>query len=157
MLLGAALAHAPLRGARNRASCVIPIRYGSRPQSDDTTLLGVGDRAKGERAISEAAAGGGGRYEMERTIVQRSVEDEDFRQRLFDDSKGAVEQELGRRLPEGVEVRVVEETPDTIYLVLPSASALGEGGSLSDQELDAVAGGIEISTLDELTCSGAAC
>jgi len=119
---------------------------------------GVGDRAKGERAMSEAAAGGGGRYEMKRTIVQRSVEDEDFRQRLLDDPKGAVEQELGRRLPEGVEVRVVEETKDTIYLVLPSASALGgQGGSLSDQELDAVAGGIDVPTLDYLTCSGAAC
>jgi hypothetical protein len=42
--------------------------------------------------MGEAAAGGGGRYEMERTIVQRSVEDEDFRQKLLDDPKGAVEQ-----------------------------------------------------------------
>ena len=108
--------------------------------------------------MSEAAAGGGGRYEMERTIVHRSLEDEDFRQKLLDDPKGAVEQELGRRLPEGVEVRVVEETKDTIYLVFPSASALGgQGGSLSDQELDAVAGGIDVPTLDYLTCSGAAC
>jgi len=52
-----------------------------------------------------------------------------------------VEQELGAQLPEGVEVRVVEETADTIYLVLPSASAVGEEGEISDQELDAVAGG----------------
>ena len=36
---------------------------------------------------------------------------------------------------------MVEESADTIYLVLPSASALGEGGELSDQELKAVAGG----------------
>jgi len=49
-------------------------------------------------------------------------------------------------MPEGVEVRVVEETADTIYLVLPSASAVGEGGSLSDRELDAVAGGFGNST-----------
>jgi len=37
---------------------------------------------------------------------------------------------------------VVEESADTIYLVLPSVSPLGgEGGELSDQELEAVAGG----------------
>jgi hypothetical protein len=35
----------------------------------------------------------------------------------------------------------VEETADTIYLVLPSASPTGEGGELSDRELEAVAGG----------------
>ena len=85
---------------------------------------------------------GGGRAEVERRLVERSLKDEDFRQRLLDDPKGTVEQELGRRLPEGVEVRVVQESTDTIYLVLPRTSALGgQGGSLSDQELDAVSGG----------------
>ena len=47
--------------------------------------------------------------------------------------KGTVEQELGTQLPEGVEVRVVEESAQSIYLVLPSASAVGEGGEISDQ------------------------
>jgi hypothetical protein len=89
------------------------------------------------------SSGGGGRAEVERTLVQRSMEDEDFRQMLLDDSKGAVEQELGSRLPEGVEVRAVEESAQIIYLVLPSASPLGQGGELSDQELDEVAGGDE--------------
>ena len=41
-------------------------------------------------------------------------------------------------LPEGVQVRVLEESSDTIYLVLPSASVVG--GSLSDEDLEAVAG-----------------
>ena len=48
------------------------------------------------------ATGGGGRAEMERRLIERSLEDEDFRQRLLDDPKAAVEQELGKRLPEGV-------------------------------------------------------
>jgi hypothetical protein len=97
-------------------------------------------RAKGERTMTEAA--GGGRAEIERRLINRSIEDEEFRQRLLDDPKGTVEQELGRGLPEGVQVRAVEESADTIYLVLPSASRVGgQGGALSDQELDAVSGG----------------
>jgi Nitrile hydratase, alpha chain len=92
--------------------------------------------------MTEAAGGGISRAEFERRLIQRSMEDEDFRQRLLDDPKETVEQELGRQLPERVEVRVVQESQDTIYLVLPRASALGgQGGSLSDQELDAVSGG----------------
>jgi len=78
---------------------------------------------------------------MERSIVHRSLEDDTFRQRLLEDPKAAVEQELGSRLPEEVRVVAVEETADTIYLVLPSTPmAGGEGGALSDLELESVAG-----------------
>jgi hypothetical protein len=80
------------------------------------------------------------------------MEDEDFRQRLLDDPKGTLEQELGSALPEGVEVGVVEESTDTIYLVLPSASAVGEGGEISDEALEAVAGGIGRYTDNDSTC-----
>ena len=100
--------------------------------------------------MSQASAGGGGRAEIERTLVQRSLQDEEFRQRLLDDPKGTVEQELGRGLPEGVEVRVVEENPQTIYLGRPGTSSpLGEE-ELSDRALEAVAGGV--STWSDETC-----
>jgi Nitrile hydratase, alpha chain len=93
---------------------------------------------------------------VERTIVQRSIEDEEFRQRLLNDPKGTLEQELGNRLAESTEVRVVEESAETIYLVLPSASVVGgEGGELSDQELEAVAGGL--SSWDEPCMTAALC
>jgi len=88
--------------------------------------------------MTEAA--GGSRAEMERRLVERSLQDESFRQRLLEDPKAAVEEELGTQLPEDVRVQAVEETADTIYLVLPSASPVGEGGELSDRELEAVAG-----------------
>ena len=108
--------------------------------------------------MSQAAAGGEGRAELERTIVQRSLQDEEFRQRLLDDPKGTLEQELGSALPQGFEVRVVEESAETIYLVLPSASALGEGGGeLSEEDLEAVAGGVGGKNTDNDPTCGRAC
>ena len=98
------------------------------------------------------ASGSISRAEIKRTLVQRSMEDEDFRQRLLDDPKAAVEQELGTQLPEGVEVRVVQESGQSIYLVLPVRSADLPPSELSDQDLDAVAGGG--STDSGGTCAG---
>jgi hypothetical protein len=84
---------------------------------------------------------GSGRAEMERKLVERSLEDETFRQRLLEDPKGILEEELGTRLPEEVRVVSVEETQDTIYLVLPATPVAGaEGVELSDRELESVAG-----------------
>jgi Nitrile hydratase, alpha chain len=91
--------------------------------------------------MTEASGGGGNRAEMERRLINRSLEDEDFRQRLLDDPRAAIEQELGSRPPERVEVRVVEESADIFYLVLPNASPVGQGSELTDRELEAVAGG----------------
>ena len=95
--------------------------------------------------MSEAS----GRQEMERRLIEKSVEDEAFRQRLIEDPKAAVEQELGTRLPEDVRVEAVEESADTIYLVLPSTRMAGaEDGALSDRELESVAGGWDGSGVD---------
>ena len=101
--------------------------------------------------MSEAA----GRMEMEQRLVQKSLEDDVFRQQLLADPRAIIERELGSRLPEEVTVVAVEETADTIYLVLPSASPIGGGGELSDQDLEAVAGGWESS--GGMTCAGNTC
>jgi hypothetical protein len=101
--------------------------------------------------MSEAAS----RAEMEQRLVQRSLEDDVFRQQLLEDPRAIIERELGTRLPEEVTVVAVEESADTIYLVLPSASLIGAGGQLSDQELEAVADGWESSGGN--TCAGNTC
>jgi hypothetical protein len=132
---------------------VIQVRDGSRPKRQRRSWV-FGNRAKGDRIMTEASGGGLSRAEFERTLVRRSLEDDSFRRRLLDDPKGTVERELGTRLPEDVEVRVVEESAQTVYVVLPSASAVGEGGEISDRELEAVAGGgLAEATGEPLTCA----
>jgi hypothetical protein len=107
--------------------------------------------------MSEAAAGGGARggarAELERRLIQRSLQDEHFRQQLLSEPKAIIERAIGTQLPERVRVVALEESTDTIYLVLPSASSLGgEGEELSDQELEAVAGGWDAQTAGN-TCA----
>ena len=87
-----------------------------------------------------ADQGGTDPRETPRKIIRRSMEDEVFRQELLRNPKSTLERELGAPLPEGVDVRAVEDTADTVHLVLPSKS-LSERGELSDEDLDKIAGG----------------
>ncbi len=87
-----------------------------------------------------AEQGGTDPREARRRLIRKSLEDESFREELLGDPKAALGRELGTSLPEDVEVRVVEDTHDTFHLVLPPRSA-AEGGELSDEDLDALAGG----------------
>ena len=82
-----------------------------------------------------------GRAEIERRLIERSLQDEDFRRRLLTDPRATLEQELGTPLPEGITIQAVEETADTIYLVLPGRSVDDRVGELSDLDLETVAGG----------------
>jgi hypothetical protein len=83
-----------------------------------TLLGGRGERA-GEVIMTEAS-GGDGRAEMERRIVERSLQDGAFRQRLLDDPRAAVEREPGATAAR----RGAHSGPgeDTVYLVLPSTA-----------------------------------
>lgn len=64
-------------------------------------------------------------------------DDPDLKQRLLTDAN-AVLKERGIKVPEGVEIRCVENTKTVEHLVLPCAPARDE---LAEEELEAVAGG----------------
>ncbi len=64
------------------------------------------------------------RRELESQLITRALRDEEFRRQLIADPKAALEAELQRlhldlRLPPSLRVKVLEEDPDTLYLVLP--------------------------------------
>lgn len=60
------------------------------------------------------------RKDLEVHLITRALKDERFRQELLANPKAAVEQELGTKLPDNMEYKVLEETETTLYIVLPS-------------------------------------
>jgi hypothetical protein len=75
-------------------------------------------------------------------IVAKALQDDGYREELLANPKRAIQQEFGKELPLGLEVRVVEESANVVYLVLPPKRAL----ELSDADLQAVAGGFAIAS-----------
>ena len=80
------------------------------------------------------------RSELRAQLIERATRDQAFRQELVRDPKGVIQRELSVEIPPGVDIRVVEESPTTSYLVLPPAP-VASGQQLSDRDLEAVAGG----------------
>lgn len=59
------------------------------------------------------------RKDLEIHLITRALKDEDFRQDLVANPKAVIESELGAKLADELEINVLEETEDTLYMVLP--------------------------------------
>jgi hypothetical protein len=70
-------------------------------------------------------------------IMARAADDPQFRAQLKSDPKGTLERELGGSMPGDVRINVLEETPEQVYLVLPTPGSK----ELNADELAGVAGG----------------
>ena len=77
-----------------------------------------------------------------REIVAKAMKDEAFRASLLKDTKTTIKKEFGIDFPEGVTIRVHENSPTVINLVLPAPIDLSTDRSLSQEELAQVAGGV---------------
>ena len=77
-----------------------------------------------------------------REIVKKALSDDGFRKRLLKDPKATLEREVGSKFPEGVTIQVHEDSPTIIHLVLPSQLELSVQRSLTQEELEQVAGGL---------------
>jgi hypothetical protein len=83
-----------------------------------------------------------------RDIIAKAVKDQAFREQLLKNPKSAIQKEFGITFPEGVTVRVHENSPTVINLVLPEPLELSSQRELTPQELQQVAGGtITMATL----------
>jgi hypothetical protein len=79
------------------------------------------------------------RKEFETEIITKAWKDKQFKQELLSNPKAVYERELNQKLPDSLQIRVVEEDSNTIYLVLPKAPEATE--ELSEEALEAIAGG----------------
>ena len=79
------------------------------------------------------------RNEIEEIVVHNASKHPEYLAALLKDPKKVIETQLNNKLPEGLDVKVVQETGDTIFLRLPHV--ITEGSELSDSDLEQVAGG----------------
>ena len=107
--------------------------------------------------MSQASAGGGKRAEIERTLVQRSLEDEEFRQSCSRTQGRSSSRSWGRNclraLGKGGRGECTEHLPG-------ASQRLGgwRSGEISDRDLEAVAGGAaDIWGSTDKTCVGQPC
>ena len=75
---------------------------------------------------------------VEGELAVKAWKDEAFMKALKANPKAAIAKEYGMQIPDNIEVEVIEETPNKLYLRLPPNPGSVE---LSDEQLEAVAGG----------------
>lgn len=81
------------------------------------------------------------RKQLEQQIIEKAMKDESFRKQLIEDPKFILEQETGIRIPSSLNITVLEEDPQTFYLILPPKPVLHEDEELTEAELEGVSGG----------------
>ena len=72
-------------------------------------------------------------------VVDQAQKNPKYYQQLMADPRGLMEKQLGTPIPRDVNIKVLEESADTYYIVLPAFAK--EGAELSDSDLEKVAGG----------------
>lgn len=79
--------------------------------------------------------------DIEAQTIAKAREDVAFKEQLLSNPKTTIEQELGQPLPAGMEIEVVQQTPNKLYMVLPLEQDQLQNQELAEKELEAVAGG----------------
>ncbi|MBD2207945.1 NHLP leader peptide family natural product precursor [Calothrix sp. FACHB-1219] len=86
---------------------------------------------------------------LEAKIIARAWKSDAYKQELLENPKAVIAREFNVELPAEVSVQVLEETPTNLYFVLPMRPQFeaGELADVSEEELEAIAGGSKISQL----------
>ena len=75
-------------------------------------------------------------------IVEQAQKNPKYSAMLKSDPRSLLEKQLGTAIPKSVNIKLLEESPDTYYIVLPHFAK--EGAELSDSDLEKVAGGATV-------------
>ncbi len=66
------------------------------------------------------------RQELETKLIKKAWEDEGFKNELLVNPKEAIQNALELLIPADINIKVVEETPNTVYFVLPANPIAGK-------------------------------
>jgi hypothetical protein len=80
------------------------------------------------------------RKDIREALVRAALKDEAFRESLLANPKFALERALGKTLPDRLQVVLLRETDNLMYIVLPKDFP-DDAAHLTDDELENVAGG----------------
>ena len=78
------------------------------------------------------------RGEIQDLLTKFSTNNPKYRAALLKNPKAVLEGQLNTKLPESITIKAVEETPNTMYVVVPYVPQAGK--ELSDGALEMVAG-----------------
>ena len=82
------------------------------------------------------------RGEMQDLLAKFASSNPTYRAALLKNPKAVVEKQFNMTVPDNVQIKIVEENANTIYVVVPHAVA--SGAELDDADLEKVAGGATV-------------
>src|SRR5258706_1450046 len=85
-------------------------------------------------------------------VAAKAMKDSDCKKRLMANPHAALEQDFNLKFREGLNIELVEQPADTLYIVLPAAAA--PVSELTDSDLASVAGGRMSDKTSTVTSSG---
>ncbi len=91
----------------------------------------------------------GGHSEAYRKVIAKAWSDPAFKQRLLSEPVATL-QASGIDISKGLNVKVVEDTPDLVHMILPAAPSSAE---LTDEALERMSGGQYISAITDCCVS----
>ncbi len=76
---------------------------------------------------------------VQEQVLERAIKDERFRQEVLNNPRAVLARDYNVHIPETVSIRVIEDTTETLTIVLPPRQEAVQ--DLSDAELEGVSGG----------------